>query len=378
MPDRPVIAHVLHRLDFAGAEVLAAQIARGMRERYRFVFMVLDGVGPLGDRLRDDGFEVLELHRRPGVDRQAMRAMREALRTHDVGLLHAHQYTPFFYASAGRGLALRRRVPILFTEHGRHTPDRRSTKRVLANKLLLAKGDRVTAVSGFIRQALIDNEAIPADRVQTLYNGIDPGPTRSAQERVADRVAARAALGLEMEVPIVVQAARFHPVKDHATALRAWQQVHAELPEARLVLLGDGPLRDELEALAHELGIEEAVHFMGQVPDVRALLPGADVAMLSSLSEGLSVTLLEAMAAGLPIVATAVGGNPELVADEATGLLAPRGDAERLASHLLALLGDATRRAALGKAGRSRLLQRFTAEQMHAGYARYYEALLGR
>ncbi|XAM01485.1 glycosyltransferase [Phycisphaeraceae bacterium D3-23] len=378
MPDRPVIAHVLHRLDFAGAEVLAAQIARGMGDRYRFVFLVLDGVGALGEQLRGEGFEVVELGRRPGVDRAAMRAVRSAVREHDIRLLHAHQYTPFFYASAGRGvlpIAMRKRLPILFTEHGRHTPDRRSMKRVLANKLLLAKHDRVTAVSGFIRQALIDNESIPAGRIETIHNGIAPRDCVVGDK--THRSDARAKLGIDAQTPVVVQAARFHPVKDHATALRAWRRVHAELPSARLVLLGDGPLRGELEALAAELGIAGTVRFMGRVPDVRGLLPGADVALLSSLSEGLSVTLLEAMAAGLPVVATGVGGNPELVADGVTGLLAPREDPAALAAHLAALLTDAPRRATLGAAGRSRLLKHFTAEQMHAGYARHYAAMLG-
>ncbi|MEM9414381.1 MAG: glycosyltransferase [Planctomycetota bacterium] len=364
---------------------MAAQIARGLRGRYRFVFLVLDGVGPLGEQLRSEGFEVVELHRRPGVDRRAMRAVRAAVRAHGIGLLHAHQYTPFFYASTGRGpLPFRgRRIPILFTEHGRHTPDRRSTKRVLANKLLLAKHDRVTAVSGFVRQALIDNEAISAGRIETIYNGIDPGPQppEAVDGIDAARAAAREAFGVDADAPVVVQAARFHPVKDHATALRAWRLVLEArgdtLPGARLVFLGDGPLRGELEALSEQLGIAEAVRFVGRVPDVRALLPGADVAMLSSLSEGLSVSLLEAMAASLPVVATDVGGNPELVVEGETGLLAPRGDAEALAMHLTALLSDPPRRQTLGSAGRARLLQHFTAEQMHTAYAQHYDALLG-
>src|SRR5690606_1187474 len=115
-------------------------------------------------------------------------------------------------------------------------------------------------------------------------------------ERRAARAAARRALNIAGEGPLVVQAARFHPVKDHDTALRAWQRVHQRRPDARLLLLGDGPLRAPLEQLAQTLGIQHAVTFAGRVPDVRALLPAADLAMLSSLSEGLSVTLLEAMA----------------------------------------------------------------------------------
>ena len=147
-------------------------------------------------------------------------------------------------------------------------------------------------------------------------------------------------------------------------------------PTAQLVLLGDGALRDELEAQAAELGIADRVTFAGQVPDARSLLPAADIALLSSVSEGLSVSLLEAMAARLPVVATNVGGNPELVVKNETGLLTPTGDDAALAAALVALLGDAARRAALGAAGRARVVEQFTSERMHAAYAERYRGML--
>ncbi|MFN3165883.1 MAG: glycosyltransferase [Phycisphaeraceae bacterium] len=372
--DRPVIAHVLHRLDRAGAEVLAAGLSRALRDRFAFVFLCLDGLGPLAGELSAEGFVVEELGRKPGVDFALGKRLRRRLIANDVALVHAHQYTPFFYSALSRG-RLRRRgdPPILFTEHGRHYPDTRSTRRVLANKLLLTERDRVTAVGAFVREALVRNEGLPERRVDVIYNGIAPGEAPTA----ADRHRARDALGLDADRPVAMQVARFHPVKDHGTALDAWAKVHAQRPDALLVLIGDGEERSKMQRRADDLGIADAVRFTGVIDDARGLIPAADLCLLTSLSEGVSVTLLEAMAAARPVVATRVGGNPEVVADGETGLLAPRGDAGRLAEHLVRLLIDTRQADTLGRAGRQRLLERFTADRMHGAYAREYESMLG-
>ena len=373
---RPVIAHLLHRLDRAGAEVLAAGLARSLRDRFDSVFLCLDGLGPLAEELADDGFTVEALNRQPGIDKALAKCLRERLAHHRVNLIHAHQYTPFFYSALARGAFPRRgQIPgaILFTEHGRHYPDHRSTKRVLANKLLLRKRDRVTAVGQFVRDALIRNEGIAPRKIEVVYNGIDPGP----EPTDTDRAAARQQLGIDNNRPVVMQVARFHPVKDHGTALRAWAELHAQLPEALLVLVGDGEQRAACEMLAVELGIEKAVMFTGLVDDARQLIHAADLCMLTSLSEGVSVTLLEAMAAGKPIVATDVGGNPEVVEHNKTGILVPRCAYTELAKAIEPLLANAAySQRTLGTAGRERLLKHFTADRMHDAYASIYKSLV--
>lgn len=371
--NRPVIAHVLHRLDRAGAEVLAAGLARQLQDRFEFAFLCLDGLGSLADELSKEGFVVEALGRNPGIDRALGRKMHQRLKALGVSFIHAHQYTPFFYSSLARGVWRRRLpdVPILFTEHGRHYPDRRSTKRVWANKLLLKPGDRVTAVGRYVRDALVANEGIASSRIDVIYNGIEPGPAPVEEQRAS----ARDDLGIESDRPVVMQVARFHAVKDHATAIRAWQQVTAQQPNALLVLIGDGDQRSAMQRLAGELGIEHAVRFTGALDHARQLIPVADVCILTSLSEGVSVTLLEAMAAARPTVATEVGGNPEVVEPNSTGLLAPRGDHHAIAEHLLTLLNDKKKAQTLGQAGRMRLIERFTQEQMHRGYAQLYESL---
>ncbi len=407
----PTIAHVLHRLHSAGAEVLAAELARRLRERFRFVFFCLDEVGPLGQRLMGEGFKVVDLRRRPGVDWRVARRLAREVERYGVDLLHAHQYTPFCYAALARRWGTGHEPRLLFTEHGRHYPDGRRWRRVFANRLLLKRGDRVTAVGRFIRQALTDYEAIDERRIRVIYNGIDPDAFPCGDAGRAARAEARRALGIRDGESVILQVARFHPVKDHATAIRAFVRVLEEgrvTPsgvrvssfsqggsvhgpghgpghepadtwrhrDARLVLVGDGEEGAAIRGLVEQFGLGGRVQFLGARDDVPSLLPAADVFLLTSLSEGISITLLEAMAAGLPIVATQVGGNPEVVEHGYNGLLAQRGDDAGLANNLLTLLRDPHLRQRMGDAGRARLLERFTRQQMHDGYARVYEQAL--
>ena len=370
--NQATIGHVLHRLVLAGAEVLAADLARKLRGQYRFVFLCLDEVGPLGERLKEEGFTVLSMDRHPGVDLSVARGIRRASREHGIDLLHAHQYTPFFYSAVSRGLLGRPKV--LFTEHGRHYPDQRRAKRVLANKVLLRGSDRVTAVGAFVKQALEDNEGIAPGRVRVVYNGIDPdehGPDPAA------RVKVRQELQVGPDEPVILQVARFHSVKDHATALRGFAVALTQHPDALLVLVGDGPERPRIEALIKELGIGHRTRLMGVRGDVPRLMAAGDLFMLSSLSEGISVTLLEAMGAELPIVATDVGGNGEVVEHMRTGLLSPREDHQALGENISVILGDRSMARKMGQAGIEKLHKQFTQNKMHESYAGIYREMLG-
>lgn len=372
----PTIAHLLHRLDVAGAELLAVELAEALGSRYRFVFVCLDGGGAMVQKLRQQGATVHELCRRPGIDFALSRSLGRLLVQEQVQAVHAHQYTPFFYAALARMLpsAGGFRGRILFTEHGRHYPDRRKLSHLLVNRLLLRRGDAVTAVGEFVKRSLVRCEGIPEGRIQVIRNA---PPTRLPGAATAeDRQAVRGELGLRMEQPVVLQVARFHPVKDHGTAIRAFAQVSRQLPEAALLLAGDGVLRAQSESLVAELGLGGCVRFLGVRPDVPRLLAAADVFLLSSLSEGISLTLLEAMQAAVPIVATDVGGNAEVVLHGQTGLLSPRQDADALAANLLTLLRDAGLRERLGAAGRAHLEVRFSRKKMIADYDGLYASLV--
>jgi glycosyltransferase involved in cell wall biosynthesis len=193
---------------------------------------------------------------------------------------------------------------------------------------------------------------------------------------MGDRAVARQLMGIDKDDRLIMQVARFHPVKDHDTAVRAFAQVADQVDRARLVLIGDGPQRSTTQQLASDLHISSQVTFMGVRDDVLALLPGADVFMLSSLSEGVSVTMLEAMATGLPICTTHVGGNSEVVDHGRTGLLSPRRDHHALAQNLQLLLTHPHMRAQMGENARQHLGAQFSQIAMHQAYARLYDAML--
>jgi glycosyltransferase involved in cell wall biosynthesis len=370
---KPVIGHVLHQLAYAGAEVLAAALARQLADRYQTVFFCLDGVGQLGEQLQSEGFEVIALGRKPGIDFAVANRLREAVKEHHIDLLHAHQYTPFFYASLSR--RLRNVPPLLFTEHGRHYPDQRKLKRVIANKFLWRQHDRATAVGRFVARALVVNEGFPRNSVQVIYNGIDPDAFMLPNRELV-RQQMRAELGLAEDQPVVLQVARFHPVKDHATSIKAFSHVAQQLPDAVLLLAGDGEQLPVMKQLARQLKIENQVRFLGVRTDIPQLITAADVFVLSSLSEGISVTLLEAMASGVPICTTDVGGNGEIVEHTVTGLLSPRQNAKALGSNLVQVLIDVPLRQKFIDASRRKLLAQFNQQQMHEAYTKLYDTMI--
>jgi glycosyltransferase involved in cell wall biosynthesis len=370
-PAVATVCQLLHSLDVGGAEVLAARLARGLLGTHRFVFACLDGLGPLGEELRGEGFPVEVLGRRPGTDWGCVRRLAGLLRRERVDLIHAHQYTPFFYGVTARLLC--RRPPVLFTEHGRWYPDRRRVKRVVANRLLIERRDRVVGVGESVRRALIGNEGIPAGRVGVVYNGIDlsafSGPA-------PDRILVRREMGVSDGDLVALQVARLDSLKDHATAVRAFERVARHRPDAKLVLVGEGPEEGAIRDEVRRRGLESRVHLLGLRSDVARLLRGADLLLLTSVSEGIPLTLIEGMASGLPVVATRVGGVGEVVDEGRTGLLAPSGDDAALAALILRLAGDPALRARMGRLGRERASALFSESRMHAAYLQIYREML--
>lgn len=367
------VCQLLHSMRLGGAEVLAARIARNLRDKYRFVFVCLDELGTLGMQLQSEGFSIQVLGRKPGVDWRSIRRLASILRQERVDLIHAHQYTPFFYGIAARLLC--RHPSVLFTEHGRHFPDYRRWKRVIANRLLLERRDNVVGVGGVVRQALIANEGFSAETVGVIYNGID---LRPYTDGTTDRSTVRAEWGVDADEIVILQVARFDYLKDHATALRMMKLLEPAVPRCRVVFVGDGTEMEKAREMVRELGLERRVSFLGMRTDVPRLWRGADICLLTSISEGIPLTLIEAMAAGVPIVATDVGGVSEVVENGVSGLLAPRGNAEALASAILQLARDTDLRLRLSRAGLSRAHAQFSEEQMHASYRDLFDAVRNR
>lgn len=369
--DRPTICQVLHRLSIGGAELLAYRLAKQLRDAYRFIFCCLDELGEMGPSIREEGFPVHVLHRRPGFDWSCVQRLNRLMIQEHVSVVHAHQYTPFFYAAASRRPW--RNLPILFTEHGRFHPDRPNWKRILFNRALIRRRDHVVAVGNAVRRALIDNEGIPQKRVEVIYNGID---ATGFQDGTSLRAAVRREIGLANGDFVMVQVARLDPLKDHCTALRTVNRLVEDLPNIRLLLLGDGPQRELIERQIVESGLERHVKMLGMRRDVGRILSAADLFLLTSISEGIPLTLIEAMAASLPTVSTCVGGVSEVVVDGSTGSLVSAGDDQALANAVLRLACDATLRQRMGSLGQKRVCDSFSEQQNHQAYCALYNEML--
>lgn len=367
----PRVGFVLHVMQVAGAEVLVKEIIERLGARIEPTVFCLDGIGPLGEQLCAAGTEVVCLGRKPGRDWGVVWRLAREVRRRAVEVLHAHQYTPFFYAALAGPLS-GRWPRVILTEHGRHFPDKVSPLRRAVNRLLFDRlADAVNAVCGFSARSLSRIDGFAGRRIEVLENGI-------AAERYtapADREALCHHLGLDPQRRYIANVARLHPVKDQATLLRAFARVAVEHSDVDLLLVGDGPLRGDLTELAHQLGLRERARFLGVRSDVPNVLRAVDIFALTSVSEAASLTLLEAMAAALPVVVTAVGGNPEIVRHRQEGLLVRRGDVEETAAALRQLLNDPQMGAALGQAGRRRVWQHFQLEHAVDRYARLYEDL---
>lgn len=365
-----MVCQLVHSLGIGGAEILATRIAHGLHHDYSPVFACLDGEGALAEQLRADGYPVLSLGRGGGVDLACVRRFARWLDAQKVDLIHAHQFTPFLYALMARGW--HHRPPVLLTEHGRFYPDTSSWKRRLLAKALLRSTDRLVAVGNSVRQALIDVEHLPAKRIEVVYNGVPlRAPTADSRQRL------RAELGVADETFVALQVARLDPIKDHTTAVAAWKLVVKAIPDAQLWIVGGGPEHDRLTDLIVKEQLIANVRLLGERPQAAGLFAAADVGLLTSVSEGIPLVLIEAMAAACPVVATDVGGVSELIHHNQQGLLAPRGDVAELAQQLLRLARLPQLRRELGAAGAQRAVL-FSESAMLARYEQIYQQMLER
>jgi len=363
------VVQVLHSLECGGAERLALRLAQGLAADYATTFVCLDTGGLLAAEAEHSSCGVHVLNRRPGLDWSCRRRLRRLLGEIRPAVILAHQYTPFFYSSLARGLS--GSPPIIFVEHGRHFPDPRKPLRVLANRLLFGRRDAVIAVAESVKQAVICKEGIPSHRIHVIPNGIDPQPYLAA---AALRGTTRHELGLADDEVALIQVARLDHLKDHNTAIAAVEQITHD--RVRLLIVGDGPEESQIRQRVSQSPVRERFRLLGYRRDIPNLLAAADIFLLSSVSEGLPVTVLEAMAAALPIVTTDVGDLGKTVIDGRTGFLVPPRQPETMARVLEKLCGSPELRRQLGLAGRSLLLAKFTEEAMHIAYRKLIQDVL--
>ncbi len=361
------VVHVTFNMGIGGAERVIANLVENT-DAARFDVSVLcleQPVGPFGQKLRKKGYRVDSLYRRPGFDIRLLAQVREYLVQERVDILHCHQYTPYVY---GVLAAAFHRIKVIFTEHGRFHPDRRRLKRVLLNPLLSKCTDHLTAISLATRAALIRFENFPGHRISVIYNGIVPGTNG-----LPVNGSLRDALGIPVKAHVLGSVGRLDPIKNQAMMLRVLKQLLEKYPDTFLVLVGDGPERENLQELTRRLKLTSRVIFAGYQADPQLYYGIMDIFLLTSHSEGTAMTLLEAMAAGLPCVVTDAGGNAEIIENDGTGLVVPRGCEEDLANRITRLLADNANMSKFGEAARQRFEKEFTAKKMTRSYETLYD-----
>lgn len=336
------------------------------------VICCLDSLGHFGEELQKKGYRIYVLNRNPGIDWNLIGRLKAIIRKENIDVIHAHQYTPYFY---GVMTLLYNRFDIsfktpklVFTEHGRFYPDRKKIKRMLANPVLSLFTDEIVTISESTKSSLVKYENFPASRIKVVYNGIE---LNQFSQKI-NPFTKKQSLGLSPDTNIIGIVARLDPIKNHAMLLQAFKQVLEQIPKTYLLIVGDGPEEPRLKTLAGSIGVVDKTVFLGARRDVSELLHIFDVFALSSFSEGTSVTLLEAMGASIPIVATRVGGNPEVVSDKESGYLVSNDNDQEMAKMLIKLLQDKDLRQKMGQVGQQRAYTMFSLDKMVNAYTNLY------
>jgi glycosyltransferase involved in cell wall biosynthesis len=363
------VLHVIEAMQMGGAESVIVEHVRHAGPDVESLVCALNRGGPAleaAERLGARTFMLGKLGRRAF----ALRRLAGLMREERVDVVNGHNPTGALYATLAAAWA---GVPVVLrTEHSIHYAGRHSGLYPLLEMVTTAMTRRVVCVCDAVRESHVRRLRWAAKRFVTVANGISPAPGARPRD------ATRAGLLLGEAQPVLLTVGSLTRQKAQDLLLDAFARVGARLPDARLLIAGDGPLRGALADQAKRLGLGDSVRLLGARIDAADLIAAADVFVLSSRREGLSITLLEAMRAGRPVVATRAGGNAEAVADGSTGLLVEPGDATALAEALHALLSDRARADAMGAAGRARWAERYTAERMVRETEALYRAELAR
>ena len=370
--DRGAVVFVTTSLGHYGADAQVVALALAFVHRgWRVGVVSLMDPERSTDELTSAGIGVASLGMRRGVpDPRSIWRLRRILREWRPMVVHAHMIHASLLTRVARLLAP---MPVLISTG--HNEDEQGAWRYVAARITHRAADIITYVSeGAARQAA-RRGAAPIDRIQVVPNGIDISPYALAP---AVRRRTRAELGIEHRFTWMA-IGRLTVQKDYPTLFAAFRIVLRDHPQTKLLIAGDGPLGEELEAAIGDLGLQSDVALLGLRNDVRDLLQASDAYVMSSAWEGLPIALLEAAASSLPIVATAVGGNAEVVLDGISGFIIPPRDPAALASAMVAIMSlDETRRAELGAAGRSHVTKRYGLDDVVETWISIYDGAIER
>jgi len=345
-----------------GMETLIVEIAGLAKEEGLHVPVIgslKESISLLVRRAQDKALEVVYFdHKRSFI---TVRRIARFIKEENIDLVHTHNAVAHVKGAAA---ARKCKVPLVHTKHGNVLPFRSWRSRWL-NKRAAKYSSRIIAVSDCVRDTIIKGYGISPEKVIRVHNGISLKQFFPRQD-----------YGLDEAVIRVGAVGRLSKEKDIPTVLKAFKFILDKFPRAELSIIGDGAERESLEKTAEDLGVADSVRFLGARDRVWKILPKLDIFMQTSIMEGMSLTVLEAMAAGLPVVVTKVGGNPEVILEGKNGFLVPAGAPEKAAEAVIRLLEDKALRETIGRAARRRVEQDFSLQSMVDKYEEVYKSVV--
>ena len=382
------VLHVVHSLQVGGLENgLVNLLNRLDAERFKQIVCCLTSSGKFAKRINVPGVDLIELNMPTTRFRFPLLRLARMFRQLSPDIVHTRGWPTVDAVFAARFAGIKY---IIHGEHGREHSDADGTnwKRNQIRRLVGHAVDRYVIVCDFFRSWLNETCKVRNERIVYIPNGVDtkkfhpldPVVVEASEPKEAEGAARkdlRQQLGLPPDSLLVGTVGRLDPVKDFPTLIRGFQQIKHNFTNAQLVIVGDGPIRSDLARLSEELGLDRSLLWLGERGDIPELLRCFDLFVQTSIFEGMSNTILEAMASGLPIVATDTGGNPELVRTGENGTLVDVGDVGMLGDTLRRYLGDPALRRSHGSNSRVRAMNHFDLSLMAARYAEMYEALTG-
>ena len=365
------ILYVIHSLDNGGAETLAIRLAEKLdKNSFRATVCSLSDQGPLRELLESKEVPYFTLGKRDGKDLKVALRLRGVLKKQKMDVIHTHNMGPLLYTYLATLFS--QKYKIVHTEHINMAKELSySKKHLMYNRLLYRRLDGFINIAQHLTREYCSRFDLSHTKVETIHNSVDPGKAPSVPTKPL-----RDQLGVADNVPLIGNISALRPQKDHQTLIRAMKKVCDKIPEAILAIAGEGESQVELKALVEKLGLSQNVKFLGFRSDVDGLLGQFDIFVLSSLYEGLPLCILEAMAAGRPIVATDADGTNEVVRNGETGLLVPLKEPELFADAILTILENPEHAKEMGAIAKKLVEDEHNMDKMIDQYELFYQELL--
>ena len=367
------ILHIVEDLKIGGLEKVLASIVLSLdKNRYDVQVLCLSAGGYVADELMEKGIAVRILGKKSYYNPWQVLTLAGLVRCERLQIIHTHGY---FASTFGRLAAILANVPVIIT-HVHSTYYDYGRRNLMIERLLSVFTDCIVCISGAVQKFVVENEHIRVERTRIIYNAIE---FQSKGLSIEDKEKKRTLLGISPRDVVVIIVASLTANNGHHVLLNAFEKVHRNHPLLKLIIVGEGPLRMELQKETSASGIESVVIFTGLRKDVHELLGLSDIFVLPSISrEGLGIALVEASAMSLPVIGSDIGGIPEVIENQVNGFLVPPGDVDQLAHAIETLDSDQNLRMRMGQRGRKIYEEKFTLSRMIQQIEALYNYLLER